>query len=250
MTNMLEAVSDAPQASHDPGASPIDPPVADPPWLALVYFFIYLAYLFATLETEFVHWVTMIFIPVGLVAFYAGAGGRLRRTLASFGLRWGTLRNGLGLTLGLGVAVSLFQIGYSWRSDDIIALLASTRALVALPLTFLFLVLFTGATEEMFFRGYLQTRLERLTGSKWWGLLLASLLFGLYHLPYAYLNPRWPSSGDWGAALVASFGQGVPGGLILGGLFLYSKRNLMAPLVLHACINLLPGAAMLKFGGN
>jgi membrane protease YdiL (CAAX protease family) len=223
---------------------------ADPAWLAIVYFAIYLVYLFATLESEFMHWVTMIVIPVALVAVYAGPGRRLRRTLASLGLRWGALRHGLGWAIGLSIAVSFFQIGMSRMGDDIVALLTSNRALIALPFTMLFLLLTTALTEEMLFRGYLQTRLERLTGSKWWGLILASVLFGLYHLPYAYLNPRWPSAGDWGDAFAASLGQGIPGGLILGGLFLRGRKNLLGPIILHACVDLLPAATMLKFGGQ
>lgn len=241
MTNPQEATVDQP-----------DTTTREPGWLAPAYFALYMPYLFATLENETLHWVTLVLIPVALVAYYAGPGGRLRRTLASLGLRWGSLRSGLGLTLGLCVAVCLFQVAFSRMGDEIVAVLSSPRALLILPLTLAFLLAFTATTEEVFFRGFLQTRLERATGSRWWGLVLASLLFGLYHLPYAYLNPRWPSSGDWGDALVASFGQGVPGGLILGGLFLYSKRNLAAPLLFHACVDLLPAATMLRvnFGGS
>jgi membrane protease YdiL (CAAX protease family) len=225
-------------------------PVSDSAWLAPLYFCIYLAYLFATLEGEFLHWATMVLIPVATVAVFAGREQRLRRTLSSFGLRWGALRTGLGVTLGLGVAVGFFQIAYSRMGDDIVAVLTSSRAPLALSVAFVFLLLTAGFTEEVFFRGYLQTRLERLTGSKLWGLVLASVLFGFYHLPYAYLNPRWPSSGDWSEALVASLGQGIPGGLILGGLFLYTKKNLVAPVLLHTCINPLPASTMIKFGGQ
>ena len=224
--------------------------VGDPAWLALAYFFIYLVYLFATLESDMLHWVTMILIPVGTVAVFAGPGERLRRVLASFGLKWGSLRKGLGLTIGLGIAVCFFQVAASSMGDEIVAVLTSKQVFISVPFAFLFLFFFTAATEEMFFRGYLQTRLERMTGSRWWGLVIASVLFGLYHLPYAYLNPNWPSAGDWSAALVSSLGQGIAGGLILGGLFLYSKKNLMAPLILHACIDLRPAATMLKFNGQ
>ena len=231
--------------------TPGHPEVDDPNWLAPTYFGIYLVYLFFTLESDIVHWVTMIFIPVGIVALYAGRGSRLRRTLGSLGLRRGGLGRGMPLAVGLSVAVCLFQISFSNYSAEIVALLTSSRAFVALPITFLFLLLVTAATEEFFFRGYLQTRLERLTGSRWRGLVVASILFGIYHLPYAYLNPRWPSAGDLGAAFYSAMSQGVAGGLILGGLFLYSRKNLLAPMLLHASINLLPAAATIQinFGG-
>jgi membrane protease YdiL (CAAX protease family) len=156
---------------------------------------------------------------------------------------------GLFLALGLCVAVGLFQIVASRQGDEIVALLTSSRALVVLPLVMAFLLFTTALTEEVFFRGYLQTRLERLTGSRFAGLLLASVLFGVYHLPYAYLNPMWPSSGDWGAAFSAALGQGIPGGLILGGLFIYARGNLVAPILVHAAVDLLPASTMSKIQG-
>ena len=58
------------------------------------------------------------------------------------------------------------------------------------------MMLTAGFTEEFFFRGFLQTRLEVLTRSRVAAVLLASICFGLYHLPYAYFNPAWPSAGD------------------------------------------------------
>ena len=133
------------------------------------------------------------------------------------------------------------------KSNPLRWVLLGTGALFLLVMAFL---LFTTAlTEEVFFRGYLQTRLERLTGSRFAGLLLASVLFGVYHLPYAYLNPMWPSSGDWGAAFSAALGQGIPGGLILGGLFIYARGNLVAPILVHAAVDLLPASTMIKIQG-
>ncbi|HSM61475.1 MAG TPA: CPBP family intramembrane glutamic endopeptidase, partial [Longimicrobiales bacterium] len=182
---------------------------------------------------------------------FAGPGpGRVRRGLASLGLARGNALRGVGLTAALALAVCLFQLFNSRYAESIAALLASARALVVLPLAFAFLLVTAALTEEVFFRGYLQTRLERLTGSPIVGLLAASVLFGVYHLPYAYLNPRWPSHGDWSEALSASLGQGVPGGLILGGLFLYSRRNLVAPILLHAAIDLLPASTMIKISAG
>jgi membrane protease YdiL (CAAX protease family) len=78
--------------------------------------------------------------------------------------------------------------------------------------------------------------------------VVASIFFGVYHLPYAYFNPNWPSAGDWGAAWSSALGQGIPGGLILGGLYLYTKRNLVACILLHALTNAFPVMGMIRFG--
>ena len=221
----------------------------DNAWLAPAYFAVYMGWLFLTLEGEVAHWATMVLIPVTLVtAFNTGTfPARLGQTLRSMGLRPERPARGMALTVGLCLAVNLFQINFSRMGDEIMALLTSARAFVVLPAVLLFLLVLTALTEEVFFRGYLQTRLERLTGSRWWGLVVSSVLFGVYHLPYAYLNPNWPSHGDWSAAWASAMGQGVAGGLILGGLFLYTGRNLYAPILLHAAVNLLPGAVLLKF---
>ena len=76
-----------------------------------------------------------------------------------------------------------------------------------------------------------------------------ALLFGVYHLPYAYFNPFWPSAGDWSAAWVAALGNGVPGGLVLGTLYVKSNRNLVPCIVLHSMIGAFPAMTLLKFGG-
>jgi membrane protease YdiL (CAAX protease family) len=102
-----------------------------------------------------------------------------------------------------------------------------------------------GFTEEFFFRGFLQTRFQNAFKSNMISIVLTSLAFGLYHLPYAYLNPRWPSCGNLLDALSLAFSQGVPVGLILGTVYLRTGNNLMASIIVHTMINALP--AMLVF---
>lgn len=219
--------------------------------LALAYFPIYLAYLFWQLEGEFGHWGSMVLLPLLLVLILNwGRAAPISSALASFGLRWGNLRRGLGLTLVLGVALGFLQVFMSRSGPEVLEAFRNGSAAYLLPLAFVLMLATAGFTEEFFFRGFLQTRLEGLLGSKWGGLVLTSVLFGVYHLPYAYFNPNWPSSGDWGAAWMSALGQGIPGGLILGGLYLHSRKNLAACIILHALINTFPAIGLLKFGGG
>ncbi len=75
--------------------------------------------------------------------------------------------------------------------------------------------------EEMFFRGYLMTRIAELFGSGWsgWmlGLLGSSLLFGLGHF----------YQGAAGMLLTGSLG------LVAGIIFLATGRNLWVPILWH-----------------
>jgi len=220
-------------------------------WAAPVYFVLYLGYLFWRSESELGHWISLVLLPLVLVGFLnRGREAPLASALATFGLRRGDLRRGLWLTLVLGIFLGLFQVFLSRSGPAVLEAFRTGTALYLLPLSFLLMLATAGFTEEFFFRGFLQTRLEGLLRSRAGGLISASVLFGVYHLPYAYFNPNWPSAGDWGAAWTAALGQGIPGGLVLGGLFLYSRRNLVACIVLHALVNAFPAMGLIKFGGG
>jgi membrane protease YdiL (CAAX protease family) len=212
----------------------------------LAYTLAYVGYLFASLETEAGHWISLVLLPAGLIWVLRKRGGLAASpgdVLASVGLRrdW-TL--GLGWAFLLGALLSSLQLILSRNRGAMLEILLTGRGLLLLPVAFLLMLVMAGFTEEFFFRAVLQTRIRARTGSHVIAVLATSVLFGIYHLPYAYLNPRWPSHGDWVAAAGAAFGQALPAGVILGTL--YAKRpNLLACVVVHAMINLLPTTAML-----
>jgi membrane protease YdiL (CAAX protease family) len=205
--------------------------------------------LFLNQENEFQHWLSLVALPLLLLYGYRRSrGSRLAEVFASVGLSRSVWKNGLAWAIPLGLALSFLQLVVSNRSDAMWALVASGKAFYLFPLALAFLLLTAGFTEEFFFRGVMQTRLSGLLRGKVRGVLVASVLFGLYHLPYAYLNPQWPSHGDWSAAFVSAMGQGVAGGLVLGFVFERSGRNLLASVSVHALINVFPAMTMIKFG--
>lgn len=219
--------------------------------LAPVYFGAYLAYLFQHRESELEHWLGLVLLPGALVwLVHRLSGESLRdasRSLGLGGVRW---TRGLGVAAVVGAAVGLYQTLGSRSADQVMEAIRTGRIVWLLPLAFVLMLFLAGFTEELFFRGFLQTRLEALLRSRIAGLLAASLCFGVYHLPYAYYNPAWPSAGDWGAAWEAALWNGVPGGLILGAVYLWAGRNLLAPVVLHAAIGAFPAMGVLRFGGG
>lgn len=219
-------------------------------WAALAYVAVYLGYLFATLESDFTHWVTLVAIPVLIALTFGGWRRSLPAVLGTFGLRREGWTRGLGWALLLGAAITVLQVTLFGNRHEILALIESGRALWLYPLMLLLMFAMAGFTEEFFFRGFLQTRLEVLTRSPWAAVAIVAVLFSLYHLPYAYLNPMWPSAGDWGLAWRAAFSNGLPGGLVLGALYTLSGRNLVPCIVLHSMINAAPAMTMIKFGGG
>ncbi len=220
-------------------------------WVAMAYFGLYLASLFVTLESELVHWVTLVALPVALAWASLPPGRRgWRDALASVGLQRRGLWHGVGWALLLGAAITAFQAFAGGTGEAIRAHFRDGSALHLLPLSFALMLVLAGFTEEVFFRGFLQTRLEALTRRPWLALVLTSVLFAVYHVPYALLNPRWPSYGDPGAAWAAAFANGLPGGLILGGLYVHTRGRIPACILLHAAINAAPAMTQIHLGAR
>ena len=219
---------------------------------APTYFALYMLYLTFTLESELLHWVTMVAVPLILVwVVRIPADRSVTAVLGSFGLRRGNLTRGVGWALLLAVGFGVMQaLGGSEHAEAIREVFRSGRVFVALPVALLAMMLTAGFTEECFFRGFLQTRLTALTRSRIAGVVISAVLFGLYHLPYAYLNPNWPSHGDFGAAFASAMGQGGIGGLVLGTLYAFTRGNLIACVIVHASINAIWFMTMIKFGGG
>lgn len=238
----------------EPELIPVPPRATTPgeALAALGYFAAYAAYSFRGPESELMHYPTLVMGPlllVWLLRMRSRTGRGPSAILASFGLRPGNLARGVGWAALAGIALGGFQLTMSRSAADAWALVASGKALLLFPIAAGFGILTAGVTEEFFFRGFLQTRMEDLLRSRLAAVLLVSVLFGLYHVPYAYLSPNWPSAGDLAAAFRLGMVDGTLGGLILGGAYVLWRRNLVACIVLHGLIDAVPIMTMIKFSG-
>jgi hypothetical protein len=151
------------------------------------------------------------------------------------------LARGQGLRLVLPPYHFALDLGFSPFASD----------LLGWVLTLVFTMIFCGVGEEVFFRGYMQGRINQAAGRRFrflgisfgWGLLVASLLFGLGH-GLAYFNPfarPFSFQFEWGSALLTCVE-----GVILG--LLYEHTNgIVAPAIVHATIGFFFGS--LAFSG-
>jgi membrane protease YdiL (CAAX protease family) len=234
------------------GPSSVSPAARLEAGLALGWFAVHSALQLVRPESEAGHWGTLVAIPLlGLLWLrrHCGIRAGLAAALRSVGLGRPWSR-GLAWAIPLGLALSAAQLVLSRNQDAFWALIESGRALYLFPIAFVFLALTAGFTEEFFFRGVLQERIARWTGSSRLGLASASVAFALYHFPYAWGHPMWPTAGDAAGALRLSLVEGLPGGLILGTVYLVSGRNLVAAVVVHVLIDVLPVMTMIRFGGG
>ena len=215
----------------------------------LVYTAIYIGYQFLHPESEFSHWLTLVLLPLiglWLIRSRRRTWRSLRATVGSVGLVPSRLRDGVGTALVVGLLLQVLPLLGSRQREALAELISTGQILYLLPLALVFLFLTAAFTEELFFRGVIQTRLAALWGSWLWAVLITSVLFSLYHVPYAYLNEHWPSAGKLGHAVGLAFLNGMPGGLILGWVFVRSRGNLVAPMLTHAMIDLIPAMLLLQ----
>jgi len=101
--------------------------------------------------------------------------------------------------------------------------------------TLLFQLIMAGFGEEILYRGYYQSRLNQGFGQPWnvlglrfgWGLILASLVFGVDHM----LNPFDPFRGHFG--LDPWWGLGVLPGALMFALLRERTGSILAPAIVH-----------------
>lgn len=101
-------------------------------------------------------------------------------------------------------------------------------------------LLIAGLPEELFFRGYLQTRLEKKT-NRMLAILISSLLFTAWHLPSRYLLAQGVE-GQAGNFLSILTGTGIPVFVIslFFGFHWSRYRNIVLLILVHWAIDILP----------
>jgi membrane protease YdiL (CAAX protease family) len=99
----------------------------------------------------------------------------------------------------------------------------SIRTVLLAVGTFLGVLWVLALSEEFFFRGILQQQLSRAMRNEWGGLVVASVLFGLVHLPFR----QFP---NWRFALLAT----VAG--VFYGLAYMRGRSIRPAMVTHALV--------------
>jgi membrane protease YdiL (CAAX protease family) len=144
-------------------------------------------------------------------------------------------------------AIILATIGFFLNAGHLQAIRENINHFTDAPLRILMGVvmpLFTAAIpEEFFFRGYLQTRLEK-KWNRFSAILISTVLFMAWHLPSRYLLSRGVEgqAGDWGNVLLHT---GLPV-FIVGCFFAFHwsrYRNIILLVLVHWAIDILPSVS-------
>ena len=144
-----------------------------------------------------------------------------RLPLESIGLRrpdWSTLVAGVLLWLGLRFLLPLITqpllSAFGTEGFD-----AGLNEVVRMPVWFRVIAgLQAGIVEETLYRGYAIERLGAITGSRWFGGAISSVLFGLAHIP------------TWGVGFAIAVD--LPFGIVMTVFYLW-KRDLVSNMIAH-----------------
>lgn len=105
-------------------------------------------------------------------------------------VRWSHFFGGFAVW-GL-INVGSLAIGYAMEPDNFEFRFDAAR-FIPLVLVAVTMIPIQSASEEFFFRGYLAQGVASWTGSRWWALVVPSVLFGLMHMA----NPEVAEYGFW-----------------------------------------------------
>lgn len=145
----------------------------------------------------------------------------------ALGARWREIGFGKGWRPWRVIALWCAPVLVVWAHSVAVSGLRVGRILSALVSH----TLQNGFMEEFLWRGLVQTRIA-LLWSRDWGLVLASLLFGWWHIDAV---TGW-SGNDWWLAGALNVVVQAPMGLALGVIF-DRTGNLLAPSLIHAVVN-------------
>jgi CAAX protease family protein len=200
----------------------------------------------ARLTTEPLH--SFVLLGVKLLAFVAfpaaitmALGHYKIAELMPISLRW----RDLGPALWMSLVALLMQSFLGRGLHDIReAHLPVWVLAVAMPLSFIWLMIEVGIVEEFFFRVLLQERLAAVLRSPWGGLVGSTMLFGLVHAPGFYLRTAATQEAlGPHPSLFMVVGYSIVltslAGLFLGVLWMRTK-NFAVLVIAHAAGDLLP----------
>jgi membrane protease YdiL (CAAX protease family) len=215
-------------------------------WIMFGYYVVFLVMSFVTrgggiFGNEFGKWIWFVILPILLVFLLRLPSKSIAWVFQSMGLRRQGLKKAVLLAF-LAYAVFILVMPFILPESQWQTLLdlfhTPLKLLILIPLGFVFSLLTAAFTEEVFFRGILQTRSSIFLRSEIRSCLLVAFLFGIYHLPYAFYLTSWPTHGNLLWAVANVLVEQMMAGLLLGILW-FRTRNLAASILFHALVDTL-----------
>lgn len=203
----------------------------------LAYYLLYLLLITIFPGFESANWISLVFLPLFLIYVNQRKNSyrnSLKLSLASFGIKKYNLERGIFPALLLGVVSSCIILFLTAWAGIISLTLISAKYFLYIPIAFIFVLFTTAIVEEFFFRAILQSRIERLSKNNNLAIFITSILFGIYHLSFFFLNQNFVQYNFTHITFLSSFGYGMLLGLVSGFIYSKTEENLLASVLYNA----------------
>lgn len=183
---------------------------------------------------EATNWLLLVLLPLLITA-------RIRKekiivTLREIGVRLPEQKTGWKILLVCLIYTGIIFFVFSLSEETSMADLNILKILRNFPVFLLLMMVTAGFTEEFFFRGILQRCLTNTLKQPYLAIFITSILFGLYHFPFAYY--LWDDvSGNVIDVFQIIMTEQAVAGFAFGLLYEKSNKNLWCSVLLHSLSN-------------
>lgn len=199
-----------------------------------LYFIVYYVFMiinirYSFIPTDYINFVLLLFIP----CFVARVLGY---KFADLGFTGKNIRKALILSvISLGV-ITMFISSITFKQYIIDNKTGITSAIVVYIIAFVMTFILAGIPEEFFFRVILQTRIEKLFNNAIDGIIISSIIFAIYHIPYRLLQNNSLTYGSLTNTIFSIVTQQFLIGLFLSIVW-RKTRNIYGIAIIHSCYN-------------
>ncbi len=194
------------------------------------FYYVYL-FLFPNLETEQMHWLTLVLVPFTI--FWFNQPNRNLSSVLDAVMLKGQLTKGIVVAILVGLLLGALQLFLSRDSYVIMQQLREPSGWIRWFKAAGLILITAGFTEEFFFRGILLSVLYDHTKSKGWAISISSSCFGVFHIPYE-LSKHNP------APLLPVVLEAVTFPILFGmllGFLVMKYNNLLVSVLIHTLFN-------------
>lgn len=211
-------------------------------WLLLYFLLSMISCAFnINIISETSNWLFLVLFPLLLMAGFRKEN--VIKTLKETGLKRFNNKTVLRILLVCILYMGCIILVFSLSEDTPDILTIALKMSVKFPVFFFLMVITAAFTEEFFFRGMIQRLLMDSLKRPYTAILLTSILFGLYHFPFAFY--LWDeTAGSAVDSLKTILTDQAVTGYALGLIYYKSNRNLWSSIILHAVTN----AAIMALG--
>ena len=199
-----------------------------------LYFILYYVFMIINIQysftpTDYINFILLLFIP----CFMARVFGY---KFTDLGFKVKNIKKTLILSIVSAGIITVFISTITFKQYIFDNKTSITSGIVVYIIAFVMAFILAGIPEEFFFRVILQTRIEKLFNNAIDGVIISSIVFAIYHIPYRLLQNNSLTYGSLINTIFSVITQQFLIGLFLGVVWRKTK-NIYGIAIIHSCYN-------------